>query len=67
MKGLLADAGLKCMDFEGIAWGPARGLHLSEDLSLNYLVAAVPRNPFRHAERVSASIRQFAAHMKNAP
>jgi 2-polyprenyl-6-hydroxyphenyl methylase/3-demethylubiquinone-9 3-methyltransferase len=41
MKVLLGDAGLKCVDFEGIAWGPARGLHLSEDLSLNYLVAAV--------------------------
>jgi 2-polyprenyl-6-hydroxyphenyl methylase/3-demethylubiquinone-9 3-methyltransferase len=41
MKVLLADAGLKCVDFEGIAWSPARGLHLSEDLSLNYLVAAV--------------------------
>jgi 2-polyprenyl-6-hydroxyphenyl methylase/3-demethylubiquinone-9 3-methyltransferase len=40
MKVLLGDAGLKCVDFEGIAWGPARGLHLSEDLSLNYLVAA---------------------------
>jgi len=41
MRGLLADAGLKCVDFEGIALSPARGLHLSEDLSLNYLVAAV--------------------------
>jgi 2-polyprenyl-6-hydroxyphenyl methylase/3-demethylubiquinone-9 3-methyltransferase len=41
MKVLLGDAGLTCVDFEGIAWGPARGLHLSEDLSLNYLVAAV--------------------------
>jgi 2-polyprenyl-6-hydroxyphenyl methylase / 3-demethylubiquinone-9 3-methyltransferase len=41
MKVLLADPGLTCVDFEGIAWGPARGLHLSEDLSLNYMVAAV--------------------------
>jgi 2-polyprenyl-6-hydroxyphenyl methylase/3-demethylubiquinone-9 3-methyltransferase len=40
MKLLLADAGLKSLDFEGIAWSPTRGLHLSEDLSLNYLVAA---------------------------
>ena len=40
MKLLLADAGLKCLDVEGIAWGPARGLHLSEDVSLNYLIAA---------------------------
>ena len=41
MKALLADAGLKCLDFEGIAWSPARGLHLSDDMRLNYLVAAV--------------------------
>jgi 2-polyprenyl-6-hydroxyphenyl methylase/3-demethylubiquinone-9 3-methyltransferase len=41
MKALLADAGLRCLDVEGIAWSPTRGLHLSEDLRLNYLVAAV--------------------------
>ena len=41
MKTLLADAGLKCFDVEGIAWTPTRGLHLSDDLRLNYLVAAV--------------------------
>ena len=40
MKAMLADAGLQCIDVEGIAWTPARGLHLSEDLRLNYLVAA---------------------------
>ena len=40
MKTLMADAGLKCLDVEGIAWTPTRGLHLSEDVSLNYLVAA---------------------------
>ena len=40
MRGLLARAGLECIDFEGIAISPTRGLHLSEDLSLNYLVAA---------------------------
>lgn len=41
MKMLLADAGLKCLDVEGIAWSPTRGLHLSEDVRLNYLVVAV--------------------------
>ena len=41
MKVMLADAGLKCLDVEGIAWSPTRGLHLSEDLRLNYLIAAV--------------------------
>jgi 2-polyprenyl-6-hydroxyphenyl methylase/3-demethylubiquinone-9 3-methyltransferase len=43
MKVLLADAGLKCIDVEGIAWSPTRGLHLSDDERLNYLVAAVRR------------------------
>jgi 2-polyprenyl-6-hydroxyphenyl methylase / 3-demethylubiquinone-9 3-methyltransferase len=40
MKVLLAEAGLKCLDVEGIAWSPTRGLHLSEDVRLNYLVAS---------------------------
>jgi 2-polyprenyl-6-hydroxyphenyl methylase/3-demethylubiquinone-9 3-methyltransferase len=40
MRALLAEAGLKCLDVEGIAWSPTRGLHLSEDVRLNYLVAA---------------------------
>jgi 2-polyprenyl-6-hydroxyphenyl methylase/3-demethylubiquinone-9 3-methyltransferase len=41
MKVLLSDAGLKCIDVEGIAWSPTRGLHLSDDVRLNYLVAAL--------------------------
>jgi 2-polyprenyl-6-hydroxyphenyl methylase/3-demethylubiquinone-9 3-methyltransferase len=40
MKALLANAGLKCIDVEGIAWSPTRGLHLSDDVRLNYLVTA---------------------------
>ena len=40
MKQLMANAGLKCLDVEGLAFSPTRGLHLSEDVSLNYLVAA---------------------------
>jgi 2-polyprenyl-6-hydroxyphenyl methylase / 3-demethylubiquinone-9 3-methyltransferase len=40
MRGLLAGAGMECIDVEGIAFSPARGLHLSEDVRLNYLVAA---------------------------
>ena len=39
MKALLSDAGLKCIDVEGIAWSPTRGLHLSDDVRLNYLVS----------------------------
>jgi len=41
MTALLSDAGLKCIDTEGIAWSPTRGLHLSDDVRLNYLLAAV--------------------------
>lgn len=41
MKTLLTGAGLTCTDVEGIAWSPTRGLHLSDDLRLNYLVTAV--------------------------
>ena len=41
MKLLLADAGLICLDVEGIAWSPTKGLHLSDDARLNYLIAAV--------------------------
>jgi 2-polyprenyl-6-hydroxyphenyl methylase/3-demethylubiquinone-9 3-methyltransferase len=41
MKALLGQAGLKCLDVEGIAWSPARGLHLSDDVRLNYLVSAI--------------------------
>jgi 2-polyprenyl-6-hydroxyphenyl methylase/3-demethylubiquinone-9 3-methyltransferase len=41
LKALLSDVGLKCLDIEGIAWSATRGLHLSDDVRLNYLVAAV--------------------------
>jgi 2-polyprenyl-6-hydroxyphenyl methylase/3-demethylubiquinone-9 3-methyltransferase len=37
---LLADAGLAVEDCHGLAWGPARGFHLSDDKSLDYLVTA---------------------------
>ena len=40
MRGLLAKAGMDVIDVEGIAFSPMRGLHLSEDVRLNYLVAA---------------------------
>jgi 2-polyprenyl-6-hydroxyphenyl methylase/3-demethylubiquinone-9 3-methyltransferase len=41
LKAMLADAELRCIDVEGIAWSPTRGVHLSDDVRLNYLVAAV--------------------------
>jgi 2-polyprenyl-6-hydroxyphenyl methylase / 3-demethylubiquinone-9 3-methyltransferase len=40
MRPMLAAAGLRCLDVQGIAWTPMRGLHLSDDVRLNYLVAA---------------------------
>jgi 2-polyprenyl-6-hydroxyphenyl methylase/3-demethylubiquinone-9 3-methyltransferase len=38
---LLADAGLAMGDPKGIGWSPAKGLHLSDSLSLNYIVTAM--------------------------
>ena len=40
LRGLLEDAGLDMGQPQGIAFSPARGLHLSGDLSLNYIVTA---------------------------
>ena len=40
MTAMLAAAGLAVEDIEGIAVSPMKGLHLSEDTSLNYLVSA---------------------------
>lgn len=37
---LLADAGLAMGEPRGITWRPGKGLHLSDDLSLNYIVTA---------------------------
>lgn len=41
MTAMLGEVGLKCVDVEGIAWSPTRGLHLSDDVRLNYLVTAI--------------------------
>ena len=40
LRGLLARRGMRVIDIEGIAFSPMRGLHLSDDVRLNYLVAA---------------------------
>ena len=40
LRDLLADAGLVMDEPRGISWSPAKGLHLSDDLSLNYIVTA---------------------------
>lgn len=44
MNDLLGEAGLRVDEVRGIAFSPARGLHLSEDLSLDYILSA------RHAD-----------------
>ena len=37
---MLADAGLSMGEPRGIAWSPLQGMHLSNDLSLNFIVTA---------------------------
>ena len=43
LRELLGAAGLTMGEPRGIGWGPARGLHLGEDLALNYIVTATAR------------------------
>lgn len=40
---LLRDAGLAMGEPRGISWSPGKGLHLSDDLALNYIVTARAR------------------------
>lgn len=40
LRELVAEAGLKIGEPRGIAWSPTKGLHLSSDLSLDYIVTA---------------------------
>jgi 2-polyprenyl-6-hydroxyphenyl methylase/3-demethylubiquinone-9 3-methyltransferase len=40
LRELLAEAGLTMGEPRGLAFTPAKGLHLSADLSLDYLVTA---------------------------
>lgn len=42
LRGLLAEAGLAMGEPRGVAWSPLKGMHLSDDLSLDYLVTARP-------------------------
>ena len=40
LRQLLAEARLEMGEPQGIAWSPTKGLHLSRDLALNYIVTA---------------------------
>jgi 2-polyprenyl-6-hydroxyphenyl methylase/3-demethylubiquinone-9 3-methyltransferase len=40
LEGLLAEVGLTVTAKRGIAWRPGKGLHLSEDMALNYILSA---------------------------
>jgi 2-polyprenyl-6-hydroxyphenyl methylase / 3-demethylubiquinone-9 3-methyltransferase len=40
LRDLLAGAGLAMGEPQGIAWSPTKGLHLSGDMALNYIVTA---------------------------
>jgi 2-polyprenyl-6-hydroxyphenyl methylase/3-demethylubiquinone-9 3-methyltransferase len=42
LRALLADTGLAMGTLRGLAFTPAKGLHLSDDLSLDFLVTATP-------------------------
>ena len=42
---LLAEAGLAMGEPQGIAWSPMKGLHLSGDLKLDYIVTATRKSP----------------------
>ena len=42
---LLATAGLSMGNPRGIAWSPGKGLHLSDELALNYIVTATTAPP----------------------
>ena len=43
LSALLVDAGLEVLDCTGLAWGPARGFHISDNKSLDYFVTAKRR------------------------
>ena len=45
LHALLADAGLTMGNPHGIAWSPGKGLHLSDDVALNYIVTATTAPP----------------------
>jgi 2-polyprenyl-6-hydroxyphenyl methylase/3-demethylubiquinone-9 3-methyltransferase len=40
LTALLADAGLGVMEMQGIAFSPLKGLHLSSNMALNYILSA---------------------------
>jgi 2-polyprenyl-6-hydroxyphenyl methylase / 3-demethylubiquinone-9 3-methyltransferase len=40
LEGLLSDASLTVTAKRGIAWRPGKGLHLSDDMALNYILSA---------------------------
>lgn len=40
LEGLLAEVGLTVTAKRGIAWRPGKGLHLSDDMALNYILSA---------------------------
>jgi 2-polyprenyl-6-hydroxyphenyl methylase/3-demethylubiquinone-9 3-methyltransferase len=40
LTALLADAGLDVIDMQGIAFSPMSGLHLSDNMALNYILRA---------------------------
>jgi len=40
LTALLEDQGLEVVDLQGIAFSPLKGLHLSSNMALNYILSA---------------------------
>ena len=40
LSALVRHAGLEVVDCTGLAWGPARGFHISDNKSLDYFLTA---------------------------
>ena len=56
LRQLLRDTGLVMGEPRGVAWSPARGLHLSDDMALNYIVTAT-----RAADSVASDLEAGAS------
>ena len=44
LEELLREIGIEVIERRGIAWRPGKGLHLSEDEALNYILSARPKS-----------------------
>ena len=60
LTALLTDAGLKMVETRGISFSLARGLHLSDDLALNYIMSVqIAAQAFAHISSIMSSSSRF--------